>query len=264
MRFSRLINPASWPISLALLLTLALPGQLKLSASINPAAANDKNLRVTNTADLRTSESVADSFRQDIYNIGITNQGPDTAQNVVFTFPLPAGTRFDRLQTSDRVTCTLPPSFGTGDIVCSLGDLPSGRSTFITVYLNFLAPPGTKIIAEAQVVSDTPDSHPDDNIYHRENVIAGIPSFSSVAVLKEPFRIAISGQNLVVPQVFGSGIGIGCDCRSWPILSTTRLPTGEVILNGNDLKQQFPRGVPTQICYFDIFRGTVIKTTLTR
>jgi hypothetical protein len=264
MRLISLKSLAIWSFSCALFLASGLPGISELPAAVSSASASERSLGLSDTADLRVFEGVADSFRQDVYFLLVTNQGPDTAQNVVLTFPVPAGARFDRVQLSDRLTCTLPPSFGTGEIICSLEDMPSGKSILINVYLSFLASPGSKIIAEAQVVSDTPDSNPSNNTYRRENVVAGIPGFVSVGALKEPFRIEITGQNLIVPQVFSSGIGIGCDCVGLPISAVTKLPTGEVILSGNELKRQFPRGVPTQICYFDIFRGAVIKTTFTR
>ena len=264
MQFITLKNLTTWTFSFVWLFAVVLLGNLKLPLSSNLAYANGHQVASTDTADLLAFEAVADSSRQDIHIIGVVNLGPDTARNVTLTFPIPEGARFDRIQATTQMTCTLPPTFGTGEVVCSLGDLPPNKPTIINLYLSLVAPAGTKISAEAQVSSDTPDANPNNNVYHRDHIIAGVPSIISLSVLKDPFQIEVTGQNLIVPQFGGSGIGIGCDCRPWPSELVNKLPSGTVILKGSDLKKQFPKGVPTQICYIDPFRGTLIKTILTR
>ena len=183
-----------------------------------------KNSPYTRTsADLRIFIGVAvDGIVPGLfYPLTVANKGPDIAQNVSVRFPVPTGAGFNKINVfphKDQVRCNTPPFSGTGDIVCSLGDLsPNER---VDVYFNFdiIALPGTKIPAEARVESETPDPNPADNIFTSEATAPPLASLDSARALTDPFRIEIVGQGLLIPQFVGSGIGIGCDCKPWPTL----------------------------------------------
>jgi uncharacterized repeat protein (TIGR01451 family) len=61
------------------------------------------------------------------YSISVANAGPDDAQQVVLTDPLPAGVTFLDASTSQG-TCS-----GTTTVTCDLGDLPVGNQVFLTI-----------------------------------------------------------------------------------------------------------------------------------
>jgi len=136
------------------------------------------------------------------YLLTVANKGPDIAQNVSVRFPVPNGA-FNKIQVfplKDQVRCNTPPFRGTGDIVCSLGDLSPNEG--FDVYFNFdiIALPGTKIPAEARVESETPDPNPADNIFTSEATAPPSASLDSARALTDPFRIEIVGQGLLIPN----------------------------------------------------------------
>jgi Domain of unknown function DUF11 len=254
--------PRKW-FSLGALLILAVTQTLMVNAI--PAHSN-RNVSAAASADLSLLfPDLSDDLRVDFFHLGIINKGPDIAQNVVLRFLVPEGTGFDSIHCSVQSTCTLPPTFGTGEILCAIGDLPPSGRVSTTIVLSINASPGTRIPVQAHVSSDTADVNLDDNVISSNFVVPGFPRVDSVRVLKNPFRIELTGQNLVVPQFGGSGIGIGCDCTPWPFDLARTVTTGVVVIEGGSvLKSQFPKDTPTHICYFDPFRGTTIKTTFTR
>jgi hypothetical protein len=245
------------------LLILVLTQTLMVNAM--PAQAN-RNVSAAASADLSLLfPDVADDVRLGDFSLGIINKGPDLAKNVVLRFVVPEGTGFDQIHCSVRATFTLPPAFGTGEILCAIGDLPPSGSVHIFIVLSIQASPGTRIPVQGRVSSDTADISLDDNVISSNFVVPGFPRIDSVRALKNPFRIELTGQNLAVPQFAGSGIGIGCDCTPLPFDLAHEVAPGVVVIEGgSDLKNQFPKGTPTHICYFDFLRGTTIKTTFTR
>jgi hypothetical protein len=115
---------------------------------------------------------------------------------------------------------------------------------------------------QANLSSDTPDTNLDNNVLSYEFLIAPLPRIISVRALSNPFRIEITGQNLFVPKFVG--IGIGCDCHDWPAELVHKEGENVIFSGGSELKRQFPKGVPVQICYVDEVRGMGITTTFTR
>jgi Domain of unknown function DUF11 len=245
-------------------IVIAAPGAL--ASTTTRSSANTGIGATPTSADLKFELTVAvDPLPpQNIILIGIVNRGPDVAQNAIFRFPIPEGARFRNLTADRQITATFPPRSGTGEIVCLLGDLPSNQAVTIFIVVEYFVPPGTKIMVQASLFSDTPDTNLDNNVLSYEFPIAPLPRIISVRALSNPFRIEITGQNLFVPKFTGSGIGIGCDCHNWPV-ELVHSEGGNVILSGGrELKRQFPSGVPIQICYSDEVGGTIIKTTFTR
>jgi len=120
------------------------------------------------TADLRIDKSdnpdPAVAGEQLTYTLDVTNDGPETAQDVVVTDELPDGVSF---------VSASPPSClhdaTTNTVTCDLGDLASGATTTVTITvlidadLVFNAGGPTTITNTASVDSDTTDPDPDDN-----------------------------------------------------------------------------------------------------
>jgi uncharacterized protein DUF11 len=242
-------------------LGLALAQATVVSAA--PSSSNRIVARAT-SADLMLFIGLADDFRIGDFGLAIRNKGPDIAQNVVFRFTMPEGTALDQIICSVQSTCTFPPSFRSGEIVCAIGDVAPSALVQTSIRLSILASPGTRLAIEAHVSSDTPDMNLADNVFSTNFAVPGFPRIDSVRALKNPFRIEVTGKNLLVPQFGGSGVGVGCDCTPLPFNSVMSVSSDTFVIQGSDLKNQFPKGEPTPICYFDPLRGLTIKTTFTR
>lgn len=249
-----------------LFLLFLLSVQVMPVAFLQPVFANKTSSLDTESVDLNLRDPFegAEQPRPGIQLLQVINLGADVAKNVTLTFSIPEGTGFDHVDISKQTTCLLLPHGGTGNLVCSLGDIPPSQGVHITVYFSIQATPGTKISTEAQVTSDTPDVNPNNNIFRREFVVPGFPAITSIQILKDPFRIEVTTQNFVFNPLIGSVIGIGCDCRQRSTSLMFGSTAGVYILGGSGLKNLFPRGIPTQICLSDFFRGTMHITTFTR
>ncbi len=130
----------------------------------------------TATADLsvvktESSGDPAPSNSDLTYTLTVTNAGPDTAINVVVLDSLDANTTY----VSDTASggCVESP---TGELACSLGDIPPGVVAFdVVVHIEPTAPTagtttsgacsdaGVDICNQASVFSDTPDDDPTNN-----------------------------------------------------------------------------------------------------
>ena len=101
-----------------------------------------------------------------LYDITVTNDGPDDAPNVIVTDDLPE--EVDYLTDTDN--CTEEPA-GSGNLTCPIGDLASGESHTFTIEVAVHAdvvsndPPGPKtIVNRASASSDgAVDPNSDDN-----------------------------------------------------------------------------------------------------
>lgn len=252
---------------LGLLLSSLLAANQASAFPVRVSPTNAEGHVAAASADLQISTDViADDFRLGAYHFGLVNRGPDVAQNTVFRFPVPEGAAFLQLVTQTRLTTTLPPILGKGEIIISVGDLAVDQMVVISISLKITAPPGTKILAQASLSSDADDPHPENNLSSQERIVPEFPTIDSVKVLKNPFRIEIVGKNLLVPQFGRSGIGVGCDCAPWPDELTHRDVLGSrVILEGaTELKTRLPKGATLQICYLDPIREMIIKSNVTR
>ncbi len=97
------------------------------------------------------------------YTIEVTNNGPSTAQDVVITDTLPAGTTFvSGVDGNGATVCALVQP---GTVVCDLGTMPPGTSetVLLTVLVDPSVPDGSVLTNSAEVSSSTADSDPSDN-----------------------------------------------------------------------------------------------------
>lgn len=113
------------------------------------------------------------------YSISVTNNGPNTAQNVVVTDVLPAGVQF----LNSAPTCTN----AAGTLTCPLGTILTGQTVQLVIQVkvpaNFLAGSSTKTItntASVAAVGQT-DSNPANNT---ANAITTVKDLADVAVTK--------------------------------------------------------------------------------
>ncbi|HEV7474758.1 MAG TPA: DUF11 domain-containing protein, partial [Pyrinomonadaceae bacterium] len=101
------------------------------------------------------------------YTITLTNSGPEPAQNVLLTDPIPANTTFKRLgTTSAGWTSTVPNPNATGNVVFSKASVASGETaSFQIVVTAVQSATGaiTPIVNTASVSSATSDPNIADN-----------------------------------------------------------------------------------------------------
>ena len=237
-----------------------------LTINLNSAASGPP--KTFASADLVLAPIVGDdSFDIQIFDFHITNKGSDTAQNAVFTFPIPEGCVFDSVfgVGNPQLRFNTPSQFVKGDVICSLGDVPPNGSITVAVHILYRVPGGTRISTQASVSSDTFDSDASNNTSSIDFELIPVARIDSIRGLKDPFRIEITGVSLQVVRFSGSSIGIGCDCEPLPLEFIQFLDRTRIILQGgNKLKKLFPKGVPTHICHFDEFYSRLIKTVFTR
>jgi large repetitive protein len=68
-----------------------------------------------------------------VYTISTTNNGPNTATNVVVTDTLPASLRFQSIAPAATFTCTTPAVGSSGTITCTGGPLANGATATFTL-----------------------------------------------------------------------------------------------------------------------------------
>jgi uncharacterized repeat protein (TIGR01451 family) len=90
------------------------------------------------------------------YTLTITNNGPDTADNVMVSDTLPAGLA-GPTASSTKGTCSVGPT-----ITCDLGSLTSGETETVTIFAEVRAQHGT-LTNTASVSSSTNDPVPANN-----------------------------------------------------------------------------------------------------
>lgn len=96
------------------------------------------------------------------YTIPVHNFGPDQATGVVLTDPLPAGTTFLSV-SSTQGTSSAPPVGSSGTVTCNLGSLPSGATATVTIGVTITVKGKATITNNATVSSATPDPNPGNN-----------------------------------------------------------------------------------------------------
>jgi uncharacterized repeat protein (TIGR01451 family) len=96
------------------------------------------------------------------YEVTLTNDGPDTADDTTVGLLLPARTTFDGATTSAG-TCTAPTPAHPDVVTCDVGDVADGDTVEVTVTGDVAAPTGSSLTALASARSGTADVSSDDN-----------------------------------------------------------------------------------------------------
>ena len=104
------------------------------------------------------------------YSISVTNHGPGTATNVLFTNTLPAGVAFVSASSSQG---TLTPS--AGKVIGNLGTLAYGQ--FATVTINVTAPNFiTTLTNTATITCSQTDANPGNNLASIKTTVGVVPA----------------------------------------------------------------------------------------
>jgi uncharacterized repeat protein (TIGR01451 family) len=97
------------------------------------------------------------------YTLTVTNNGPQPAQGVVVTDPLPSGTAFTSATTKVG-SLTTPKTGSTGTVTWSIPTLGSGQSATLTVVVKVTAKAGATLNNVASVSASSPtDTSPGNN-----------------------------------------------------------------------------------------------------
>jgi large repetitive protein len=114
------------------------------------------------------------------YTIRIVNAGPDAADAVVVTDPLPDGSTFVSCATTVG-TCSAPPPGSGGIVTATLGTLAAGATDTLTIVVNVTASSGS-LVNTATATSSTPDPDPGNDT---STVVTTIGS--AIPALSPPF-----------------------------------------------------------------------------
>jgi uncharacterized repeat protein (TIGR01451 family) len=130
------------------------------NGGIVTATGGSADLSVT-----QTGPATANAGSNLTYTVTVTDNGPDSAQNVALVDAVPAGSTFLSAAPvgSTSFSCAAPPSPGTsGTVTCTAASLASGGSA--TFRLVFQAGgTGATVTNDATAISGTPDPTPGNN-----------------------------------------------------------------------------------------------------
>lgn len=124
-------------------------------------AGTGADLEVTKTAD----DDPVIAGNNETYHISVTNNGPDTANNVSLTDALPANTTFVSLAAPGGWTCVTPAVGTNGNVSCTIDPLAASGSAAFTLVVNVSAstPDSTNLCNTANVTATTTDPGPSAN-----------------------------------------------------------------------------------------------------
>jgi len=131
------------------------------------------------------------------YTITATNNGPDTAVNVMLTDLLPPGTTLSSFiqNTGPTFGCSAPLPGNSGTITCTINSLGNGVSATFSLVLNVdstFADGGT-LTNTANLSSDSGDANPNNNSSSTSATVTGV---TDIAVTKTAPATVDAGTNL--------------------------------------------------------------------
>jgi uncharacterized repeat protein (TIGR01451 family) len=157
--------------------------------------ASGADLGITNS----DSPDPAQAGQQLTYTLGVSNNGPLSATNVTVTDSLPSQVSFASY-TSTQGTCNQ----ASGTVTCSVGTLPLGNSTAITLTVNVNPGSSGSISNTASVSSDTSDPVSTNNSATQTTLIGSVADLS-VATTDSPDPVLIGHPLSYTLSAFNSG-----------------------------------------------------------
>lgn len=129
-------------------------------------------------------------------SFSVTNAGPDAAQDVQLSVPLPAGTRFVAV-TAAGASCTTPAAGATGTVVCLWSGATAAaasRSASIDIEVPADSVAGTVLTSTASVSATTPDPQSANNSATVNSTVA-VEATLALSLTASPTS-AVSGQTV--------------------------------------------------------------------
>ncbi|MEO8673012.1 MAG: IPTL-CTERM sorting domain-containing protein [Tahibacter sp.] len=172
------------------------------SATFDPNGKNDASSTSTTTgsnfADLaliKGGPSVAGSGTTISYSLSVVNSGPDAAQSVVLSDPLPGTLTFTALtqDSGPAFSCTTPASGSNGTVTCTIATLAAGAGADFTLSASIPAgtPSGTTYTNTAGVASAQDPTPENDN-----STVVTTVSSADLAVTKTGPANITAGQTI--------------------------------------------------------------------
>ncbi|HXH42060.1 MAG TPA: C25 family cysteine peptidase [Thermoanaerobaculia bacterium] len=155
----------------------------------------------------------------------VTNNGPNTADGVVYMAPIPASATFVSISVPAGWTCITPAVGGTGVVLCTTPSLASAATANFSLVVNsFGGTPAGYVMSETNSVSsNTADSNPNNNKATATTIIeSNGGSFADMAVtIAESTSVPVAGANINYTQVISN---LGSVTASVPTYTITTPP----------------------------------------
>ncbi|MGZ5434773.1 MAG: HYR domain-containing protein [Pyrinomonadaceae bacterium] len=156
----------------------AADGSLKTSANFTVHDPDTPYVDLSVGQSVSETNSTVPAGSSSVFNIIVSNRGPDAGANVVLTGAVPNDSTFVAMtQTSGPTfSCTTPLLGGTGAITCSIASLAKdATATFDLAYnVNAGTSNGTLITSNATISSATAELVADDNASTRSATVGGV------------------------------------------------------------------------------------------
>jgi hypothetical protein len=138
--------------------------------------------------------------------IAISNHGPGPANDVQLTLEIPTGATFEDVSPAAPLSCTAPPLFTAGDVVCSTPALPSGQRAPVIVTVQLTANAGTTLEFDAKLTSSNALTSPQTA---STTVLIPLPADMNVS-MAAPATVYTGDpyENVVTVQNRGSGAAL--------------------------------------------------------
>ncbi len=206
-------------------------------SEVTVSIVQSADLVVTKTAD---AANYAAGGRA-TYTIGVTNQGPSTASDVVMTDALPAALDFVDVVAGDGVTC----DFAGGEVTCTASTLAPGAAVSATIRVDLPEDiePGP-VVNTVSAASSTSDSDPASN--------SASATFDAFVIAD----IAIDKSVVTPDPVAGSAVVFALDVTNKgpqnapSVVVSDSLPEGMRFLSGQGAACQMtnPEGIEVVTC----------------
>ncbi len=157
----------------------------------------------------------------------VTNNGPNTADGVVYMAPIPAGSTFVSMSVPAGWTCVTPAAGGTGAVICTTPSLANAATANFSLVVNSNVgdPAGYLMTETNSVSSNTPDSNSANNQATASTIIeasASAAPFADMAVtIAESTSVPLAGANINYTQTISN---LGSFTASVPTYSITTPP----------------------------------------
>ena len=165
--------------------------------SENDIASTTLVVSSANLAIVKTGPGTATAGQTITYTIGLTNNGPDIATNVLLHDSLPNGTTFQSLtqNTGPTFTCLTPTAGNPGDVDCSITTFNNAAQANFTLVLNIepTFADATTLSNTATTSSESADPNLNDNSSTTNATVTGV---TDVSITKSGPATVNAGSNI--------------------------------------------------------------------
>jgi uncharacterized repeat protein (TIGR01451 family) len=157
----------------------------------------------------------------------VTNNGPSSADGVVYMAPIPASSTFVSISVPAGWTCITPAVGGTGAVICTTATLASAATAnFSLVVATFVGTPAGYVLSETNSVSsNTPDSNPLNNKATATTIVEAAanaaPAVDMAITIAESTSVPVPGANINYTQTISN---LGTSTANVPSYSFTTPP----------------------------------------